>query len=87
MVYNYSVNNIPFIKTSHIKDLSILFDEKLKFVPQINEVANKTCLGFILKTVKDFMSLYFLMILFTTSVRSDSEYSSTIRSPYYKAQQ
>jgi len=84
-IFQYRIDNICLKKVEQIKDLGIIFDSKLTFVPHINEITNKAmkCLGFILRTVSDFKYINSYKLLFTGLVRSNLEYNSTIWAPFY----
>jgi hypothetical protein len=69
-----------------VKDLGVLFNEKLTFRPHyslITERANKL-LGFIIRSTKDFKKSSSILFLFFSLVRSILEYCCPIWSPYYE---
>lgn len=83
--FTYSLNNQALVPVPEIKDLGIIFDTKLSFIPHINNITTKAMqmLGFILRTSKDFTNLKTLKILYSSIVRSHLEFNSTIWNPFY----
>lgn len=85
MSFDYKINNLTLNRVNTVKDLGVLLDAKLSFIPHINSIISKAfrMLGFILRITKDFSDLYTLRLLFYTHVRSTLEYASVIWSPCY----
>jgi ribonucleases P/MRP protein subunit RPP40 len=68
-----------------VKDLGVLFDEKLSIRPHYESIVNKNhkLLGFIIRSTKDFKKASSTITLFYSLVRSVLEYYCPIWSPYY----
>lgn len=83
--FNYQIDNTVIKRVTTVKDLGILFDAKLSFVPHIESIVSRAnkMLGFILRITKDFSDTNTLKLLFYTHVRSILEYASVIWSPCY----
>lgn len=72
-------------RTKVIKDLGILFDEKLSFKNHVQTAITRASklLGFICRSLKPFRNIQTHKTLFYTYVRSILEYGSNIWNPYY----
>jgi hypothetical protein len=59
--FDYTINGEKLEKIAKIKDLGVVFDDKLSFIEHINEItgAAMRTLGFVLRTVKDFNNINF----------------------------
>lgn len=86
VTYEYSLNNVKLTQVAQIRDLGVIFDEKLTFTLHVNEITNRAIkmLGFICRTASGFKSLECLKTLYTSLVRSQVEYNSPVWSPMYK---
>lgn len=83
--FAYKINNTTINRSKAIKDLGIIFDEKLTFKNHVSSVisrASKT-LGFTCRSLKPFKNINTHKNLYNTYVRSILEYGSTIWNPYY----
>lgn len=81
----YFINSERIDEVDTIRDLGVLFDEKLTFVPHIDNVINKASkmLGFILRACKSFKKNTTKIMLFNSLVRSILEYCSVVWRPHY----
>lgn len=84
------MNNAPLEEVTEIKDLGVIFDCKLSFVPHINAIVNKSyrMLGFIGRVTSKFNNISCIKFLYNSLVRSRLEYNSPIWNPHavkYKA--
>jgi Reverse transcriptase (RNA-dependent DNA polymerase) len=81
-VYNLENKNLDAV--SKIRDLGILFDDKLTFKPHCDIVINraKGLLGFIKRRAKEFVNVWVTKQLYLTYVRSVLEFGSVIWLPH-----
>ncbi|KAG7308770.1 hypothetical protein JYU34_006003 [Plutella xylostella] len=86
MQNKYVINDVQVSQVEEIRDLGVVLDSELKFVPHINNIVNKSfkMLGFIYRNTKDFRTDTALKLLFFSLVRSIIEYNSIVWSPFYK---
>lgn len=86
IVFNYTSNSTDLERVTEMTDLGIIFDEKLNFIKHIQNITNKSMktLGFLLRTIKDFDSVFIMKLLYFALVRSQLEYNSVTWSPHYK---
>lgn len=83
--YPYSIENSPLTEVDTVRDLGILLDRKLTFVPHIDGLvarASKT-LGFVLRNIKIFKSYKTKILIYNCLVRSMLEYGSIVWRPHY----
>lgn len=82
--FDYHINLDSLQRVNEIKDLGVIFDCSLSFIPHINNMSNKSfrILGFITRNSRDF-SVSTYRVLYLTLVRSILSYSSIVWSPYY----
>lgn len=82
----YYINDTELVKVEQIRDLGVVFDNKLKFDSHIDGIINKTykMLGFISRLTKDFKKSDCLQMLYNTLVRSNLEYCTTVWSPNHE---
>lgn len=83
--FNYSINGSSLIRAKLVKDLGILFDEKLSFINQVNSMVTRASkmLGFIFRSLKPFTQLSTHLTLYESYIRNLLEYGSQIWNPYY----
>lgn len=83
--FQYRINNSVLPRSKVVKDLGILFDEKLSFNIHVRSTITRASklLGFICRSLKPFDKLNTHIILYNTYVRSILEYGSSIWNPYY----
>jgi hypothetical protein len=85
LMFDYRLGNDVLERVDTIRDLGIIFDQRLSFVPHIEDLTSRgmRMLGFVLRTTRDFVSIPAIKTLFVSLVRSRIEYNSPIWSPYY----
>ena len=78
------MNNSPLVQQSIVKDLGVIFDEKLKFDHHIDSVVRKaySMLGFIMRATTDFHDMSCIRFLYNSLVRSRLEYNTATWNPY-----
>lgn len=83
--FNYSINGSHLTRSKIVKDLGIIFDDKLSFVNQVNSMVQKASklLGFIFRSLKPFTKTSTHLALFYTYIHNLLEYGSQIWNPYY----
>lgn len=81
----YYINGKCLEEVSKLRDLGILVDTKLTFIPHIDDVVSRASrmLGFIIRNGKVFQSPQTKILLFNSYVRSFLEYGSVVWSPQY----
>lgn len=84
-LFNYHINNTPLNRSSVVKDLGIIFDQKLTFIQHVNSIVLRASrsMGFICRSLKPFNNINTHKILYFTYVRSILEYGSQIWNPFY----
>jgi hypothetical protein len=72
-------------RTDTVRDLGVIFDEKLSFRPHYDYIVKRglRLLGFLMRTSKEFKKLQSTLCLFFSLVRSILEYCCPVWSPYY----
>ncbi len=85
IIFPYTIDNKILKRVSRIKDLGIIFDDKLSFTEHIDDITRKSyrMLGFIFRCGKYFVSQYSMRILYSSLVRNRLEYCSTVWNPFY----
>jgi hypothetical protein len=83
--YNYTLYGTLIEQATQFKDLGVIIDSKLTFVPHIQYIcAHATkMLGFIIRNTNSFKSTDSLITLFNSYIRSKLEYCSIVWQPYY----
>jgi hypothetical protein len=84
--YSYIMNGTQLMSVSQIRDLGVLMDTSLSFVPHINAIVERALrtLGFTLRLCEHFSNIETFVILFTSLVRPILEYNSVLWSPHYE---
>lgn len=84
--FGYNVDGVLLYRDINVKDLGIIFDEKLKFDVHVDTICRKSfrILGFILRRGREFRSPAVFILLFNNLVRSTLEYGCQIWNPYYE---
>jgi hypothetical protein len=84
--FEYDLNGDKLELLHSIRDLGVIFDDRLSFVPHISEITSRAMrsLGFILRTVGCFNNLGTIKLLYYTLVRSILEYASPIWTPHFQ---
>lgn len=81
----YTLNTVPLKYVTSIKDLGVIFDEKVTFREHIDSVSIKTSklLGFVLRNCS-LLSSFSILNIYKSLVRPNIEYASIIWSPLYQ---
>jgi hypothetical protein len=81
----YVIDDVRIATMPQVRDLGIILDSKLSFVPHFDYIINKAAkiLGFVKRNTKDFRCKETKILLFKTMVRSILEFGSVIWNPYY----
>ena len=81
----YNLNDYPITIKFLVKDLGILLDNKLSFIPHYDYITNKAnkTLGCIKRYSKNFHNIQTFKKLYLSLVRSNLEYGSVIWAPHY----
>ncbi|XP_050517767.1 uncharacterized protein LOC126892301 [Diabrotica virgifera virgifera] len=82
---SYTINNMPLNYVSSIRDLGVIFDEKLTFCDHINTISIKASklLGFVTRNCK-YLSINSTRLVYCCLVRSILEYCLVVWSPYFQ---
>lgn len=85
--YDYTLNTSKIENVRQIKDLGVIIDRQLTFVPHIQYICDHATkmLGFIYRNTKNFTNTDSLCVLFYAFIRSKLEYCAIIWTPFYKA--
>uniref|UniRef100_A0A8D8YU09 Reverse transcriptase domain-containing protein n=1 Tax=Cacopsylla melanoneura TaxID=428564 RepID=A0A8D8YU09_9HEMI len=83
--FSYSLDSCDIPRTSCVRDLGVLFDSKLSFIPHMDAICSKATkmLGFISRSTKDFPDFLSFKILYCSLVRGVLEFASCIWNPSY----
>jgi hypothetical protein len=83
--FNYNIDGNVLETVHSIRDLGVVFDDKLSFIEHISGVTGRAMrtLGFVLRTVDMFNNVHSIALLYMSLVRSLLEYNSPIWSPGY----
>lgn len=83
--FTYKIDGSPLTEVDTIRDLGILLDKKLTFVPHMESIVKRAsrALGFVLRNVKMFASFKTKILLYNCLVRSILEYGSVVWRPHY----
>ncbi|KAL1447690.1 hypothetical protein WDU94_012381 [Cyamophila willieti] len=83
--FSYSIDSSNIPRSTCVRDLGVLFDSKLTFVPHINKICSKASgmLGFLFRSTKDFSNVLPLKILYCSLVRGILEFASPVWNPFY----
>lgn len=84
--FDYKLCDKKLGRVHQIRDLGVIMDSKLTFIPHIDDMLGKAFkkLGFILRVGKPFKRLLTYKVLFNSYVRSRLEFASAVWSPLYK---
>lgn len=86
IVHNYKLKDTDILRVDLIRDLGILFDSKLSFLPHLNSAISKArrLLGFTFRVTASFKDISTLKFLYVHIVRSQLEYLTVIWNPHYR---
>lgn len=81
----YLIGNEKVQEVDTIRDLGVIFDKKVTFVPHIENIMKKASkmLGFVLRNTRDFKKVGTKIMLYYSLVRSILEYCSVVWRPHY----
>lgn len=81
----YFIGNVPINEVDTVRDLGVVFDHKLTFVPHIENVIKRSSrmLGFVIRNTKTFRRSKTKILLYNSYVRSMTEYCSVVWRPHY----
>ncbi|WP_255576948.1 hypothetical protein, partial [Enterobacter cloacae complex sp. 2DZ2F20B] len=84
--YKYELNDTEIDRVFQIKDLGVVVDSKLSFIPHFQHICDHAnrMLGFIIRNTVGFTNVDSLLVLYYSFIRSKLEYSSVVWDPYYK---
>lgn len=79
-LFTYNIDNHPIPRVTCVRDVGVLFDTKLSFIPHIDAICSKSSkmLGFITCSSVNFSDCLSFKILYCSLVRSVLEFSSCI---------
>jgi hypothetical protein len=82
---SYSLADAVLSETDVVRDLGVLFDTKLTFIPHIEQTIAKALrmVGFIIRNGREFRKVKTVNVLYGSLVRSILEYGSVIWRPHY----
>jgi hypothetical protein len=83
--FNYKLCNQDLVRVNEIRDLGVVMDDKLSFIPHIDSILAKSFkqLGMILRIGKPFRNTLTLKILYNSYVRSRLEFACAVWKPHY----
>lgn len=86
IVVDYSIDDVLLPRSTHFKDLGVIFDSSLSFTLHFSDIVKRSyrMLGFIIRNSQNFNNVLSLKILYFSYVRSILEYASQVWSPYYQ---
>lgn len=79
------LNNKGLTRVNEIRDLGIIMDSKLSFIPHIDNMLNKAYkqMGFVLRVAKPFKKASTYRLLYNSYVRSRLEFACPVWHPFY----
>lgn len=83
--FNYTIGTVALKRVKVMRDLGVLFDEKVSFVQHVDAVVTKaySMLGFMKRICSDFVNPYALKSIYCAHVRSHLEYAAVVWRPNY----
>jgi hypothetical protein len=80
----YSINGTALEKVDEIKDLGVIMDRKISFLPHIEAIISKSSrmLGFIKRILRDFRDPFTHKTLSTSLVRLNLEHAACVWLPH-----
>lgn len=88
LFYRYNLDNITIPRLTEIRDLGVLFDQRLQFSRHIATICSSAMqsLNFIIRSCRGFTNTNAMKMLYYAFVRSKLEYASLIWYPLYTYQ-
>ena len=85
-LFDYEIDSIKLKRVELIKDLGIIFDQRMSFKPHIDKIVSSgySILGFVKRRAKEFNDPHITKSLYCSLVQSSLEYASVIWAPYYQ---
>lgn len=85
VLFQYKFNDAIVERVSIVRDLGVLFDDKMQFTSHICRIADISYrnLGFVMRTCQPFCCPLSLKVVYFAYVRSTLEYASPVWSPSY----
>lgn len=85
-LHDYKINDISLERCNLMKDLGVLFDEKLTFNAHIHQIVNSAyrTMGYCIRNWSGFRNIQTLKTIYNSFIRCKLEYGSLIWSPYYR---
>lgn len=85
LVFDYTNNNIINERKSFVRDLGVLFDDRMSFNCHCEALSKRSTrlVGFICRASREFRSPSSLLLLYKSLVLSQLEYASVVWSPQY----
>lgn len=89
IVYPYKICGHDLDRVSEIRDLGVVMDSKLSFIPHVDKIVANSYkfLGFILRVGKPFKNASTYKLLFNSYVRSRLEFASPVWNPHQRVHQ
>ncbi|KAJ8728440.1 hypothetical protein PYW08_016825 [Mythimna loreyi] len=84
--FNYRLHNTTLTKLTIVKDLGILFDNRLTLNQHVEKIVNNSfkMYGFVMRSSAEFKRVSTFLHLYKTLIRSQLEYAVPIWNPFYK---
>jgi hypothetical protein len=81
----YHIDGCNLIEVENTRDLGVLFDNKLTFVPHMENIVKRASriLGFVIRSTKSFRRSATKILLYNSLVKSILEYCSVVWRPHY----
>ena len=85
VIFNYNIDGTNLERVDSIRDLGVIFDSKMSFIPHIDSLISKSRsrLGFIFRNTSAF-SIDTLRVLYVSLVKPILNYASSLWSPFYR---
>jgi hypothetical protein len=84
IVFVYSINGTAFERVNKLKDLELIMDERMSFLPHIEAIISKSSrmLGFNKRIPREFHHPFTHKSLYTSLVRPHLEHDACVWSPH-----
>jgi Reverse transcriptase (RNA-dependent DNA polymerase) len=85
LYFDYRINHISLIRVNEMRDLGVLYNEKIDFIKHIDLTISKAyaMLGFVMRICSEFNDPSVLKVLYFSYVRSIVEYALVVWQPSY----